>query len=65
MKSLFQKLDKESIHIEPQVDRYSSKWEIPSGDLILGDVIGEGAFGLVRKALMYKNGHKVTVAVKT
>ena len=47
------------------MDRYSSKWEIPLSALVIGDVIGEGAFGLVRKAMLYQNGKKIVVAVKS
>jgi len=49
----------------PQVNRYSKKWEIEYESLIIGDVIGQGQFGQVRKAELYRNRTRTTVAVKT
>ncbi|XP_069683137.1 tyrosine-protein kinase receptor torso-like [Periplaneta americana] len=41
-----------------------AKWEIPRENLLLGDVLGEGAFGIVRKGVLQEGDNWRDVAVK-
>jgi hypothetical protein len=43
---------------------FDSKWEIPRENLVLGDVLGEGAFGIVRKGVLQEDDNWRDVAVK-
>jgi hypothetical protein len=43
---------------------FDAKWEIPRENLILGDVLGEGAFGIVRKGVLQEGDNWRDVAVK-
>lgn len=43
---------------------FDTKWEIPAENLILGDVLGEGAFGIVRKGMLHVDEKRRDVAVK-
>lgn len=43
---------------------FDEKWEIPRSNLVLGDVIGEGAFGIVRKGVLQDGNNSRDVAVK-
>jgi hypothetical protein len=49
--------------VECDVD-FDAKWEIPRENLVLGDVLGEGAFGVVRKGVLQEGGNWRDVAVK-
>ncbi|GFG36567.1 hypothetical protein Cfor_06184 [Coptotermes formosanus] len=50
-----------SVEFEPYFD---AKWQIPSKNLLLGRVLGEGFFGVVRKGVLQKGGELRDVAVK-
>jgi hypothetical protein len=50
-----------SVECEPY---FGAKWEIPSKNLLLGDVLGEGLFGVVRKGVLKEGGKLRDVAVK-
>jgi len=41
-----------------------AKWEIPTENLVLGEVLGEGAFGIVRKGVLHTGEKRREVAVK-
>ena len=43
---------------------YNAEWEIPRENLLLGDVLGEGAFGIVRKGVLQEGDAWRDVAVK-
>jgi hypothetical protein len=43
---------------------FDSKWEIATKNLLLGDVLGEGFFGVVRKGVLKHGGKLRDVAVK-
>ncbi|KAJ9596281.1 hypothetical protein L9F63_027095, partial [Diploptera punctata] len=43
---------------------YNAEWEIPKENLLLGEVLGEGAFGIVRKGALQENDTWRDVAVK-
>ncbi|CAL8143643.1 unnamed protein product [Orchesella dallaii] len=60
----FENYEKEDLQL-PQIDRDAAKWEIDYCNLSLGDQIGEGYFGLVRRGVLSQRGRKLTVAVKT
>ncbi|GFG30518.1 hypothetical protein Cfor_03995, partial [Coptotermes formosanus] len=50
-----------SVECEPYLD---SKWEIATKNLLPGDVLGEGFFGVVRKGVLQEGGNLRDVAVK-
>ncbi|GFG30517.1 hypothetical protein Cfor_03994, partial [Coptotermes formosanus] len=50
-----------SVDCEPYLD---AKWEIPTKNLLLGDVLGEGFLGVVRKGVLQEGGKLRDVAVK-
>jgi hypothetical protein len=43
---------------------FDAKWEIPTENLIIGAVLGEGAFGIVRKGVLHTGEKRRDVAVK-
>jgi hypothetical protein len=43
---------------------FDAKWEIPTDNLVLGEVLGEGAFGIVRKGMLHTGEKQRDVAVK-
>jgi hypothetical protein len=43
---------------------FDAKWEIPTENLVLGEVLGEGAFGIVRKGVLHTGEKRRDVAVK-
>jgi hypothetical protein len=43
---------------------FDAKWEIRTENLVLGDVLGEGAFGIVRKGVLQEGKKRRDVAVK-
>ena len=43
---------------------FDAKWEIPTEKLVLGEVLGEGAFGIVRKGVLHTGEKRRDVAVK-
>jgi len=43
---------------------FDAKWEIPTDNLVLGEVLGEGAFGIVRKGVLHTGEKRRDVAVK-
>jgi hypothetical protein len=45
-------------------DYFDAKWEIPTENLVLGDVLGEGAFGVVRKGTLQLGEKRKAVGVK-
>ncbi|GFG36569.1 hypothetical protein Cfor_06186, partial [Coptotermes formosanus] len=49
------------LECEPYFD---AKWEIPAKDLLIGNVLGEGFFGVVRKGVLQERGKLRDVAVK-
>jgi hypothetical protein len=50
-----------SVECEPY---FGAKWEIPSKNLLLGNVLGKGFFGVVRKGVLKEGGKLRDVAVK-
>jgi hypothetical protein len=50
-----------SLECEPYFD---AKWEIPAKNLLLGNLLGEGFFGVVRKGVLKEGGKLRDVAVK-
>lgn len=49
--------------VEYDVD-FDAKWEIPRENLLLSEVLGEGAFGIVRKGVVQEGNDRRDVAVK-
>jgi hypothetical protein len=43
---------------------FDAKWEIPGENLVLGNVLGQGAFGIVRKGVLQEGDIWRDVAVK-
>lgn len=43
---------------------FDAKWEIPGENLVLGNVLGQGAFGTVRKGVLQEGDIWRDVAVK-
>ncbi|XP_025834074.1 tyrosine-protein kinase receptor torso-like [Agrilus planipennis] len=50
--------------IEQPIIEYSDKWELDADNLTIGQVIGEGAFGIVRKGYLHINSESIPVAIK-
>jgi hypothetical protein len=67
---IYQTLDKKasvrrdgSESVESDRD-FDAKWEILGENLVLGNVIGQGAFGIVRKGVLQEGDNWRDVAVK-
>lgn len=43
---------------------FDTKWEISTENLVLGEVLGEGAFGIVHKGVLHTGEKRRDVAVK-
>lgn len=42
----------------------NDKWEINTANLTIQNILGEGAFGIVRKGIYYDKDRKIEVAIK-
>lgn len=43
---------------------WDPRFEVPRDNIMLCEILGEGAFGVVRKAVLTRGGRKEVVAVK-